>query len=62
MDGQTVSVAAAREIHMPFGLTPFGPFYTLKYEMESVDPDGLLGTFRFAGWPEDLPVEEFEAP
>lgn len=62
MDEQTVSVSvASRAICVPYGLTPFGPFYTLKYEMEAVDPDGLLATYRFAGWPEELAllVQEF---
>jgi hypothetical protein len=54
MDGRTLSVEAANEIHVPFAMTLFGPFYVLKYKRESADPDGLLGTYRFAGWPEEL--------
>ena len=37
-----------------YALTPWGPFYTLKYQRESVDPDGMLATYVFQGWPEEL--------
>lgn len=60
MDGHALSVRLmAHTICIPYGLTPFGPFYTLQYKMESSDPDGLLVTYRFEGWPDELPVTGF---
>ena len=60
-DGWTLPAETAwPTICVPFGLTWWGPYYTLQYHRESVDPDGLLATYRFAGWPDELPIDELD--
>jgi hypothetical protein len=56
-DGNALDIPAGdHTIYVPT-LTGFDDggdqtFGMVRYVLESADPDGLIGTYRFAGWPD----------